>query len=238
VGDSNLVEYRIELSATFDVDITSSVLGSPGLDRAGVEELIEKDWMWISADKHILQESSWELTAFHEKEPIQSRSDAPHIGESSDAIVIGMDSIAERAWVVLVTRGATVDCPPEIYRSMGRAVFEAERWASTLSSGDVEVERPFDGRWRVGEHDVRLVEIDWMVVDAPWVGTFWDRSGNPDPEALLLQDRQDALAWVMRPPMPGLEPHAVVQEPWRVSATHLVRDEEVSSDAQLAKLVN
>lgn len=68
MSDSDLVEYRIELSATFDVDITSSVLGPPGLDRAGVEELIERDWMWISADKHILQEGSWELVDFHPDE--------------------------------------------------------------------------------------------------------------------------------------------------------------------------
>jgi hypothetical protein len=69
VSDCKRVEYRIELSATFDVDITSSVLGPPGLDRVGVEELIEKDWMWISADQHILQESSRELVDCTEADP-------------------------------------------------------------------------------------------------------------------------------------------------------------------------
>jgi hypothetical protein len=68
VSDDELVEYRIELSATFDVDISSSVLGSPGLTREGIEEIIEREWAWISADKNILQESSWELVGFHRAE--------------------------------------------------------------------------------------------------------------------------------------------------------------------------
>ena len=64
MSDDELVEYRIELSAIFDVDISSSVVGPPGLDRVGIEELVERDWMWICADKNVLQESSWELVDF------------------------------------------------------------------------------------------------------------------------------------------------------------------------------
>ncbi|MEO8424952.1 MAG: hypothetical protein ABI595_13710 [Actinomycetota bacterium] len=62
-GDG-LVEYRIELAATFDMDIYSSVWGPPGIDQPGIEELIERDWVWISADKNILQESRWELIRY------------------------------------------------------------------------------------------------------------------------------------------------------------------------------
>lgn len=66
MSNDRLVEYRIELSATFDVDISSSVLGPPGLGRAGIEELIERDWVWISADKNILRESGWDLIEYVE----------------------------------------------------------------------------------------------------------------------------------------------------------------------------
>lgn len=71
MSEGERVEYRIELSASFDVDITSSVVGPPGLDRAGLEELIEEHWMWISADKNVLQESSWELVDYVEGQPRQ-----------------------------------------------------------------------------------------------------------------------------------------------------------------------
>ncbi len=52
-----LTEYRIELAATFDIDIYSTVVGLPGLDRSAIEEIIDRDWAWISADKNVLQES-------------------------------------------------------------------------------------------------------------------------------------------------------------------------------------
>ena len=71
MSEGERVEYRIELSASFDVDITSAVVGPPGLDRAGLEELIEEHWMWISADKNVLQESSWELVDYVEGQPRQ-----------------------------------------------------------------------------------------------------------------------------------------------------------------------
>lgn len=60
------IEYRVELAASFDMDIFSFVSGPPGLDRRAVEELVERDWAWIAADKHILQESRWELLRFEE----------------------------------------------------------------------------------------------------------------------------------------------------------------------------
>lgn len=66
VGEKGLTEYRVELSATFDLDIVSTVVGPPGLDRSAVEELIERDWAWISADKNVLQESTWQLIDYVE----------------------------------------------------------------------------------------------------------------------------------------------------------------------------
>ena len=67
------VEYRIEVAARFDMDIYSTVWGPPGLDRQDIEEIIERDWALISADKNILQESSWQLTSFHaaDERPIE-----------------------------------------------------------------------------------------------------------------------------------------------------------------------
>jgi len=56
-------------SNTFDVTIFSAVIGPPGLDRLGVEELVEREWQWVSADKNVLQESSWSLLEFEERPP-------------------------------------------------------------------------------------------------------------------------------------------------------------------------
>jgi hypothetical protein len=69
VADAVEVEYAVELEATFDVTIFSTVMGPPGLDRQGVEELVEQEWQWVSADKNVLQESSWLLTSFEERLP-------------------------------------------------------------------------------------------------------------------------------------------------------------------------
>jgi hypothetical protein len=66
VGKGGQVEYRIELSATFVMDIFSSVHGPPGLDRSAIEDIIERNWACISADKNVLQESSWELVDYVE----------------------------------------------------------------------------------------------------------------------------------------------------------------------------
>lgn len=143
----------------------------------------------------------------------------------------------DRAWVVLVTEGVSVSHPPEIYASLARAVLESERWASIISSSGHEVERPFDGRWRIGDFDVRVVEIDWFPVDSPWIGTFWDRTGNPDPEAVLLDGRHDALSWVREPIASSAASPAVDEAPWSLSGSTVLRGEEVHAVAQLAKVV-
>ena len=108
--------------------------------------------------------------------------------------------------MLLVTGGTVIEYPPEIYRDEDRATAEAERWAWVLSgAGWLEIERPFPERWQVGEREVRLVSVEPHSEGAgpSWIGTFWDRNGSPDPEALLLSGRDEALAWVRQPPTGG-----------------------------------
>ena len=148
------------------------------------------------------------------------------------------DASTDHAWVVIITRGAMVTHAPEIYASPIRATLEAERWATVLVPETERIERPFDRRWTAGENDVRLVEIDWLPVASPWIGTFWDRSGNPDPEALLLDGRRDALVWVGEPISSEAGSPTVAEGPWMVSGSTIIRGEEVHAVAQLAKLVS
>lgn len=122
------------------------------------------------------------------------------------------------AWVLLVTGGTVIEYPPELYLDPVRATDEAERWAWILSgAGWAEIERPFAARWEVGDRSVRLVEIAVPAASSlsgAWVGTFWDRSGAPDPEALLLESRDEAGRWVRDPPV-GANPAARMEEqPW------------------------
>lgn len=148
-----------------------------------------------------------------------------------------MNTDVDRAWVVLVTRGVTSAFAPELYRRPSRAALEAERWATALVPEHAKVNQPFDGRWVAGDFDVRLVEIDWMPVGQPWIGTFWDRSGNPDPEALLLDGRADALSWVSEPIAVEADAPTVLERAWQVSGSTTIRGEEVYAVAQLAKVV-
>jgi hypothetical protein len=147
-----------------------------------------------------------------------------------------------RGWVVLVTGGTVIEYPPELYLDPVRATDEAERWAWIVSgAGWAEIERPFPGRWEVGDHSVRLVEVPTpprTSIIGAWVGTFWDRSGVPDPEALLLEGREDANRWVREPPA-GAEPAVSVEEqPWFVAATYDRAGEEEYAVAHRLKLVS
>lgn len=143
-------------------------------------------------------------------------------------------------WALLVTGGTVIEYPPELYADEHRAIEEAERWAWVLSgAGWLEIQQPFPGRWQVGERDVRLVPIASPAEPSTvcWIGTFWDRNGTPDPEALLLSGREHALAWVLRPPA-GSDSSVETQEtPWFVSATYVNHGEEEYAVAHLAKLV-
>lgn len=58
-----LVEYDIELEATF-IETVHTTLACPGLTREELEELIDDNWSWISAETEVLLESHWELERF------------------------------------------------------------------------------------------------------------------------------------------------------------------------------
>jgi hypothetical protein len=61
-------EYAVELTACFTFTISTTLEGAAGLGRAEIEDLIEADWMWISADTDVLLESSWQLESIEERE--------------------------------------------------------------------------------------------------------------------------------------------------------------------------
>ena len=92
-------------------------------------------------------------------------------------------------YAVLVTDGVALEYPPELYETEPQATFEAERWAWVLSgTGWLEVERPFDGRWRVGDRDVRLLRVATVGMSGRgyWVGQYWATDGVPDPRHCYL----------------------------------------------------
>ena len=142
-------------------------------------------------------------------------------------------------WVLLVTEGMSVAYPAEVYADERVAEREGERWAWILSGGDqVPVERPFPGRWEVGDIWIRLVRA-FLHEDSSeiWVGTHWTRHGYPEPEAALFSGRAEARDWAVTPPAEGVL-SGVYETPWLVRATYEVRDTEEDSVVQLAKVVS
>ena len=141
-------------------------------------------------------------------------------------------------YAVIVTDGVALEYPPELYDTKSQATLEAERWAWVLSgTGWLEVDRPFDGRWRVGGRDVRLLPVATVSksTSAYWIGQYWTTDGMPDPEALLLGSREDALAWVLEPPEGASPAVETTSEAWFVSATYRIGDQEAYAVASLAK---
>jgi hypothetical protein len=63
----NDAEYRVELTACFVFSINTTVDGPKGLSREKLEELIDENWWWLSANTDVLLESHWELEAFEER---------------------------------------------------------------------------------------------------------------------------------------------------------------------------
>jgi hypothetical protein len=59
--------YDLELRACFVFTIETELEGPPGLSRDQLEELIEANWLWLSADTDVLLESHWELESFTER---------------------------------------------------------------------------------------------------------------------------------------------------------------------------
>lgn len=140
-------------------------------------------------------------------------------------------------WVLLVTDGLTVSYPPEVYAREASAEREAERWCSILTSIQRPIARPFPGRWEVGDHWVRLVPARLLEdIEQIWVGMHWTRSGDPDPEAELFGNREQARSWALTPPLGGLT-NRVLETPWTVAATYRVREGEEESVVHLAKVI-
>ena len=63
----NRAEYHFELTACMTFTVAESLPGPAGLLRDELEELIEKNWSWISGSMDVLLESSWELERFEER---------------------------------------------------------------------------------------------------------------------------------------------------------------------------
>jgi hypothetical protein len=146
---------------------------------------------------------------------------------------------SSQMWAILITGGTVVEYPPELYRSPERAGLEAERWAWILSgAGWAEIERPFDGRWQVGEREVRLVaaESESTTLDQPWVCTFWTPEGSPEPEALIVDGLRQAREWATTF-IGGIEPTRLDESRWHVAATFGIGDRESYAVAHLAKVV-
>ena len=125
--------------------------------------------------------------------------------------------------IILILIFTIVEYAPEIYRSHVSGIREARRWASILASEEqMHVEYPFEDRWEVGNRDVRLVSTICETTGgdpsfAPWVGTHWTVDGYPDPEAIVLGNREAAYRWVLEPPGSS-NPRDVDDDEWTISA--------------------
>jgi hypothetical protein len=143
-------------------------------------------------------------------------------------------------WVLLVTDGLVIEYAPEVYRDEHVAERESERWARILSQGiESKIERPFEGRWEIGDHWVRLVPSQLFEDETSetWVGTYWTRDGYPEPEAALFTSRQSARDWVVTPAAGRLS-SGLLETPWYFAATYKIRGEEEYAVAHLAKVVS
>ncbi len=151
-----------------------------------------------------------------------------------------MSAFQADMFALIVTDGVALEYPPELYLRRARAELEAERWAWILSgSGWLEIERPLEDRWVVGDRDVRLVPVGVEPTQAGeyWVAQYWTRDGALDPEAVVVSGREAAIEWVLQPP-PGVEPPSeTVDMPWFVAATYPIRGEDSYAIASLAKLI-
>lgn len=143
------------------------------------------------------------------------------------------------AWVVLVTDGLVLEVAPEVFLDKRLAKRCAENWAWFLSSGgEFRIERPFEGRHRVGHRDVRLVQTHLPETWASelWVGTHWTKDGYPDPEATLLAGSDAARAWATAA-LAGKMADEVQASRWHVAATFRYGDEESNAVAYAGKFI-
>jgi hypothetical protein len=143
-------------------------------------------------------------------------------------------------WALLVTDGLVIEFPPEVYLDEHLAEREGERWAWILARGnDAGIERPFEGRWEIGDYWIRLVPCQLFEDETSetWVGTYWTCDGYPEPEAALFTTRQSARDWVVTP-APGRLYADLSETPWFLGATYISRGEEEYAVAHLAKVVS
>ena len=160
-------------------------------------------------------------------------SDARTLGDVSQRLVA-----AGEWWVLLVTDGLTVELPPELYRNRDSAEREGDRWAHLLSmrTGD-RIERPFEGRWEIGDHWIRLVNSYLPEEGADvWVGTYWGRDGSPEPEAALFAAAADARAWALEP-APGRLSYETHETPWSIAVTYKVRGGDEEAEVHRGKVI-
>ena len=142
-------------------------------------------------------------------------------------------------WVLLITDGFTVELPLELYRKRDRAEREGDRWAHLLSMRSGEpIERPFEGRWEIGDHWTRLVNssVPEEGGSEVWVGTYWGRDGSPEPEAALFGDVADARAWALEP-APGRLAYETHETPWSIAVTYKVRGGDEEAEVHLGKVL-
>jgi hypothetical protein len=66
------VTYDVEITGTFVQLINGQVFGPPGLSQEAIERLIEDDWAQLSAEAHVLLESSWTLESYRVQHPSES----------------------------------------------------------------------------------------------------------------------------------------------------------------------
>jgi hypothetical protein len=142
-------------------------------------------------------------------------------------------------WLVLVTDGLTIAFPPEVYRLPHHAEEEGERWAWLLAQGRQDaIKRPFEGRWEIDDHWVRLLHLQGIDDDASelWIGTYWTRGGYPDPEAETFSNHDEAREWALQPAS-GRVLTEVSETPWSTAVTFRVRDYEEYAVVHRAKVM-
>jgi hypothetical protein len=61
--------FRVELIADFTFVISEMIEAPANVSRPELEDLIERNWWWISGSTDVLLESSWQLEGFEEVPP-------------------------------------------------------------------------------------------------------------------------------------------------------------------------
>jgi hypothetical protein len=105
-----------------------------------------------------------------------------------------------------------------------------------MRSGE-PIERPFEGRWEIGAHWIRLIN-SYLPEEGSdvWVGTYWGRDGSPEPEAALFAAVADARAWALEP-APGRLAYETHETPWSIAVTYKVRGGDEEAEVHRGKVI-